>query len=194
MTAGRHRMGRKARMYPDLDTLRMLVEIDGDSVKYIGPYKSKPIRDKGGHLIIKLPLDLFAVERKQRKAHYFRVDHIVWALTLGEWPDGWIEHLNGLRHDCTMDNLVLCDPEGVRWWHLNDELVEVQGDGLRGTGPITYRVTDGDTTFVLPKLVGVTYEEEDEPAPRAKAPHPQGVGVVPEVPNAGQNDQQYSEG
>lgn len=178
-------MTRKAAVYPGtIADLRLLVEIDADnmSVRYEGPYKSKPVREKSGHLIIKLPVDVMAADRKTRNTHYFRVDHIVWALTTGEWPDGWIEHLNGLRHDCTIENLVHLDPDGRRWWWLNGELVEVQG----GDTPITYVVTDGEYSIIVPKLVGVMYEEDDNVTINgAVAPRTEGVPAVSEVPETG---------
>lgn len=177
-----HRMGRKALPYPgSVDELCMLVDIDGYSVRYDGPYRSKPTRDKSGHMLIKLPVSVHNVERKQRKTQYFRVDHIVWALATGEWPEGWIEHLNGMRVDCSIDNLVHCDPDGRRWWRLNGELVEVQGDDT----PITYVVTDGNRSIIVPKLVGVDYEDDDEPYTSTIAPRPEGVPAMPEVPDPG---------
>ena len=188
MKAARHRMGRKATMFPDtIDALRTLVEydpIDG-VIRYLGPYKPKPTRDKQGHLLMKLPVALFAVERKSRTSRYYRVDHIVWALTTGEWPTGWIEHLNGMRSDCSVDNLVHCDPDGRRWWQMNGTLVEVQGDGLHGY-PITYVVTDGDERVLVPKLVGVNYEDDDDTeSDGAPAPYPEVAGDMSQVPEPG---------
>lgn len=177
---------RKATVYPgSMNDLRMLVEydqIDG-VVRYTGPFKSKPTRDKHGHLLLKLPVDVMQVERRQRVAKYYRVDHIVWALVAGQWPEGWIIHLNGLRTDCAIDNLTHLDDDMALWWILNGELVEVQYNSV---GPITYRVTDGDQAFVLPKLVGVRYEDEDGwQTDGTSAPHTQSVGSVPQVPDPG---------
>jgi hypothetical protein len=160
MTNARQRLGRKAISYPDMDTLRMLVEYDPIDcvVRYTGPFKVKPIRDKNGHVQLKLPVNIMAVDRGTRQARYFRMDHITWALVTGEWPTGWIEHINGLRADCAIANLVHLDDDGKRWWWFSGMLMEVQGND---DGPITHVVTDDQGTRVEPWLANVLYEVEN---------------------------------
>jgi hypothetical protein len=145
----------------------MLVHYDPESggMRTLGPYKSTGTLMKDGHMHIALPVTVMAADRGARKAKYFRADHIAWMLATGEWPSGWIEHVNGVRPDSKLSNLVHLDADGRRWWHHGTTLVEVEGDGIRGDGPITYRVMHGDEVVVVPRIKGelsIPVDEEPE--------------------------------
>ena len=45
------------------------------------------------------------LDRRQFKAH-----RVIWALYHGEWPDGEIDHINGIRDDNRIANLRLVNP------------------------------------------------------------------------------------
>lgn len=157
-----HTKGRKALPYTgSYEDLADLISYDPDTGEFSGisSYSTDGIISKDGHLVICLPVDVAHSSRGNRVTKYFRADHISWTLCTGEWPTGWMEHVNGLKTDCTLDNLVHCDPDGVRWWYgrqapgLDRQMVVVDADGgYDAEGPITLRVMDGGRTAVKPQV------------------------------------------
>jgi hypothetical protein len=157
-----HKMGRKAkRLTMSYETLTQLVSYDPDTgeMSTIGPYGTSGVRMKDGHLHIAVPISPLHIERGSRTTEYYRADYIAWFMVTGEWPDGWMEHVNGVRMDIRLDNLVHCDASGVRWWYGRQRedmtrclvVVEAIG-GLQADGPVTLRVTEGDHVVVKPKV------------------------------------------
>lgn len=117
--------GRKAKAYPGTyEQLREVLYYDPDTgtMETLGPYKSTGTQMKDGYLHMPVP-DPDTMERGKRKTTYYRADHLAWMLVTGEWPSGWMGHINGIRIDNTLDNLVHMDAKHDRWWY------GVQGPG-----------------------------------------------------------------
>lgn len=112
--------GNKARRYPaDLDTLKTFITYDPDEGRFVwlGAYNVRPRPNKSGYNVLKLPHEVTATARGNRETAYYRCDHLAWFYMTGEWPSGWIEHLNGLSTDDTIENLIHLDKDGARWWY-----------------------------------------------------------------------------
>jgi len=98
------------------------------------PYVSTGASHKDGHLHIPLPVSNQDVGRGERRVEYFRADYLAWYISTGTWPTGWMEHINGLKMDNRLDNLIHYDTYGDRWWYgaqapgQERTLVEVEGD------------------------------------------------------------------
>ena len=194
-TSSYHRNGRRAREFPSsVEVLASLVSHDVEEgvVQGLGKYGSYGRVNDNGHRVLKLPSVVFpgAMGRGSRKdAAYYRVDHIIWALMTGQWPGGWIEHLNGILCDDHIDNLIHLDNEGVRWWYgvlpgeSERRMVRVE-DAKNGAGNgaafdrVTVEDDKGKTeTRIIPRVAegwaerarekAFTVEVEDviEPAP-----------------------------
>jgi len=43
----------------------------------------------------------------QVNGRFYFAHHLVWLLEIGEWPEGYIKHKNGLRWDNRIENLEL---------------------------------------------------------------------------------------
>lgn len=135
------KFGPLATPYPGtIETLRELVTyspLTGDMVTSQG-YYNKPTRRGTGYNTIRVPIHREAVKYGKRRTAEFRCDHIAWAVVSGHWPTGRIEHLNGLKFDDSLKNLVHLDHEGKRWWlepaGVGYHLVEVMGN-MFNTGP-----------------------------------------------------------
>lgn len=157
--------GKKAKPYPsDHATLKMFMSYNADSgmVTTFGPYKGTPRENYNGYTILKLPHNAEKLRGGKRDTHYYRVDHLAWMYCTGEWPSGWIEHVNGILSDNAIENLVHLDDEGRRWWYgsqLGDDirrLVRVDSDPTFN-GPATEMVTiegndDERQTFIRPRV------------------------------------------
>lgn len=111
--------GKKARPYPaEVDVLKQFLHYvpgTGEFTPNVS-FNPKP-RTHNGHVYIKLPHDFEHITKGQRIARYYRADHLAWYIVSGKWPDGWIEHINGLNSDNRIENLVHLDAKRVRWWH-----------------------------------------------------------------------------
>lgn len=152
-----HKKGRKAKRYMGtFEFIRDLVHYDPDTgaMETLAPYKSSGTVMKDGYLHLPLPVDGLRFERGRRKTSYFRADHIAWMLVTGQWPDGWMEHINGIRMDNALDNLVHYtgeDGEYVRWWYGTQspgeerKLVMVEEE--------TVRVMAGEAVALKPVVV-----------------------------------------
>jgi len=139
--------GQKARPYPaDVETLRSFMRYDADTgmAETIGQYNTRPRDRDNGYTYISLPHSEAATARGRRESRAYRLDHIAWYYATGEWPSGWIEHVNGITTDNSLDNLVHLDAEGVRWWFgaQDGDVVRrlVRVDDSEG-GPAIERVT-----------------------------------------------------
>lgn len=111
--------GTKARAYPaSVEVLRRFMTYNSDTgqAATIGGYNTKPRDRDNGYTYISLPHDEEATARGRRESFAYRMDHIAWYYATGEWPSGWIEHVNGFTTDNSLDNLVHLDAEGIRWW------------------------------------------------------------------------------
>lgn len=108
----------------DLETLRDLLRYDAESGNlYWMVRHRKYFRSDGeckrwnnryaGHLAFSIkPSGYFEgmIFRKQHKGH-----RVAWALHYGEWPDGLIDHINGIRTDNRISNLrVVTSSENCR--------------------------------------------------------------------------------
>lgn len=111
--------GRRARRYPcTVEEAQSILRYDpltGEMVT-LDLYNIKARRGKDGYNLIRLPVSMEHSERGSRLMADFRVDHLAWYITMGYWPDGWIEHVNDLHSDDSLDNLVFLDLEDRRWW------------------------------------------------------------------------------
>lgn len=86
----------------------------------------------------------------------YRTDHLVWFYVTGTWPDGWIEHVNGIRSDDMMSNLVMMDDAGRRW-AFDPEIgyVEVDSWILNGySGPSSRLVVTASGPRLAPIPIG----------------------------------------
>lgn len=155
----KHRKGRKAKRYPgSWDDLFTFVTYDPTTgrINTTDKTPSKGTQMKDGHLHLRIPTGVDVTTVGNKKAEYFRADHIAWMLVTEEWPEGWIEHVNGLKMDCTMENLVHVDSNGDRWWFGSQgreepSLVKVEAEGgLNVEGPLTFRVTINGEVMVKP--------------------------------------------
>lgn len=166
-----HRKGRKAKTYPhDVGTIARYVVYDPDTGELATsePFASHGTVAKDGHVMLAVPMSE-SVERGERVTEYFRADHIAWMMVTGEWPTGWMEHINGLKQDLKLDNLVHVTPEGIRWWYGAQisgeprELVTVEAaDGLRSDGPLLFFVDDKGGQRLQP-LVSEQYRKVEPP-------------------------------
>lgn len=152
-----HPYGRRAKPCPlTYEQLAELVYYNPDTgeVSTVGPYASKGTVKRDGYVHLRVPTE--GMERGERKADYYRADHLAWMLVTGEWPDGWMEHINDVRADNRLDNLVHIGSDNVRWWYgrqAPDEervLVRVEAEGDRAK---THRVTFGGNAALMPVVV-----------------------------------------
>lgn len=185
------RRATKARPYPaGVDVLKKFLQY----VPGTGEFKSKVSfnpkpRIRNGHVYIKLPHDPNHITKGRRIAHYYRADHLAWYIVSGKWPDGWIEHVNGILADNRIENLVHRDTERVRWWHAPVEtengiayhMVQVEEDPLLDFPAldimtVTLQGNDGKLygeTIVRPRIAsgwqvdeyGMERESNIDPAP-----------------------------
>ena len=147
-------MGRKAKRYPGTyEELAQLIHYDPATghMETLGPYTSTGTQMKDGYLHIPVADGIEALERGHRQVAYYRADHVAWMLVTGIWPDGWIEHINGLRADNTMENLVHINADHERWWYGTQapgeepKLVMVEN--------VTMRVMNGDEAVLRPVVI-----------------------------------------
>lgn len=172
--------GRKARRFPaSLGFLRSLVTYNPEDGRAYteGLYNTMARVHYTGYNVLKLPTSPDHMERGKRRTQYYRVDHLAWYLCVGEWPAGWIEHINGIISDDSIENLVHLDDEGRRWWFglqagsQYRKLVQVEGDEASNT-PLVDVYHEGNEAVIKPRLVGGWLQETKdklvsvEPAPQ----------------------------
>lgn len=168
-----NRHGRKAKAYAGTHlSLCDLVHYDPSTgeMETLPPYKSTGTVMKDGYLHLPLPVDGRYSGRGGRKTTYFRADHVAWMLATGVWPSGWVEHVNGIRMDNVLENLIHVDAEGVRWWYgkqgPNEEpkLVRVEDVTLRvmvdGAAILKPVVVEQDRTARMRSVDDDPYEED----------------------------------
>lgn len=145
--------GRKAKKYPGTyEQLDQVIHYDPATghIETLGPYTSTGTVMKDGYLHLPVP-NPDAMERGRRVTSYYRADHIAWMLVTGEWPSGWMEHINGMRMDNTLGNLVHVTADYERWWYgiqspgEERKLVMVEEENVR--------VLVGEETVVMPVVV-----------------------------------------
>lgn len=151
-----NKFGRKAKAFPG--TYEQLIDMvfydaNTGAMETMGAYKSTGTQMKDGYLHMPLPRpDTYEDrERGHRKTTYYRADHIAWMLATGTWPDGWMEHINGMRMDNALDNLVHVNADGERWWYG----IQSPGEGrqLVMVEDVTFRVIAGDGNTLLKPVV-----------------------------------------
>lgn len=54
-------------------------------------------KDTAGHLNVKI------------KGKDYLLHRVIWLMVTGEWPDGHIDHINGIKHDNRWENIRLVD-------------------------------------------------------------------------------------
>lgn len=171
--------GKKAKPYPsDHEMLKRFLTYNPETgtVETFGTYRGTPRENDSGYTIVKLPHDPDEQVRGSRVTSYYRVDHLAWLYMTGEWPSGWIEHVNGMLWDNAMDNLVHLDADGVRWWFGTQhgdvfrKLVRIEDDPSGG-GPATDIVTSKgnegqDVTSIRPRVAKGWVQRASEPEPK----------------------------
>lgn len=132
-----NRLGRRAKAYPfGVDELTRVLSYDPETgiMGTVPPFSTRGARMNSGHLYVAVPLLIDVTLRGNRKTEYLRADHLAWMLTTGRWPSGYMEHLNDLKADNRLDNLVHFDEDGVRWWYgrhppdMERRMVTVKGN------------------------------------------------------------------
>lgn len=127
----RKKLGRKATPVPGpLGDLLDVVWYDPETglVEVLYPRLTTGTVNKAGYRLLRyVPMAGAPV--------YLRADHIAWLMMTDEWPEGWIEHVNGLHDDNTISNLIHVDEDFRRWWvdtrGEKDTVVEVTTEVIR---------------------------------------------------------------
>ena len=178
----RVKRGEVARVYTGtLEFLKSIVSYNPDTGEFTTnlPYNIRPsISRATGYNMVKLPVTPEVIGKGRQKTEYYRVDHLAWFMLLGHWPEGQIEHLNGLRPDDSIENLIHLDTENRRWWYGPQPgtsfryLVEVEGSRNSNTPQVDIydagdhalirpRPSDGWITNIKPgKLLSVDEDED----------------------------------
>lgn len=159
--------GRRGRPYPaPADDLRKVIDYDPATGRMVftkgQPSYSTAIHiSRDGYNTIRIPISASHLQRGERICKRFRCDYLAWYYMTGSWPIGWLEHVDGMSMHDAMDNLVLCDLEGCRWWYGTyeigkpREMIQVEGilgpDGSSGTLSYEQRQVDGTIRWVPKK-------------------------------------------
>lgn len=128
---------RRAKEYPgtQFDLMQhMRYDLDTGEVTRLGYQQNHGHIGYDGYRRIRMPIPPFY---DLKSAELFRTDHLAWFYVTGTWPDGWIEHINQVKCHDNFDNLVLCDPTGMRWAY------DIITGRFRKTEIWTLRATDG---------------------------------------------------
>lgn len=171
-TTKRKPRGAKARQWPGTrETLLSVVTYNPETgdMNAIGPFNVRPYKGPGGQMLLRLPTTEDKMGRGKREAHYYRIDHLAWLAMTGQWPSGYIEHIDDMLENNAIENLVHIDDAGVRWWFgaqagLDErELVRVEGTDNDNTKIDVYH--DGNTNVFKPRVAEGWVNKLSEPRP-----------------------------